>query len=172
MSHLNFLNLAFSTNLCPIKIALSGNSVWPKASDYQKLAKMLNETFSVIFKQCELSWLKIQILSDKKNIWIFAPISVILARYARLWELFCPKGWSLLIRFQYWIWTFYWPCWICRIWWIRHCSLRIECHFCIDVTGMAFCPGLSRIWSLHNAGIHAKTIWKSTNPSFTIDFVT
>ena len=59
MSHLNF---------CPIKTDLSGNTVWPLASDFQKLAKvdhfwhfylktlvqtllaMLNETFSVIFK--------------------------------------------------------------------------------------------------------------------------
>ena len=54
-------------NFCPIKTDLSGNTVWPLASDFQKLAKMdhfwhfyltlvqtllamLNETFSVIFK--------------------------------------------------------------------------------------------------------------------------
>ena len=40
MSHLIFLILAFSTNFCPIKIDLSGNTVWPQASDFQKLAKM------------------------------------------------------------------------------------------------------------------------------------
>ena len=40
MSHLNFSSLAFSTNFCPIKIDLSGNTVWPKASVFQKLAKM------------------------------------------------------------------------------------------------------------------------------------
>ena len=28
MSHLNFWILAFSTNFCPIKIDLSGNTVW------------------------------------------------------------------------------------------------------------------------------------------------
>ena len=40
MSHLNFSILAFSTIFCPIKTDLSGNSVWPQASDFQKLAKM------------------------------------------------------------------------------------------------------------------------------------
>ena len=29
--------LAFSTNFCPIKSDLSGNTVWPQASDFQKL---------------------------------------------------------------------------------------------------------------------------------------
>ena len=29
----------FSTNFCPIKIDLSGNTVWPKASGFQNLAK-------------------------------------------------------------------------------------------------------------------------------------
>ena len=32
--------LAFSTNFCPIKTDLSGNTVWPQASGFQKLAKM------------------------------------------------------------------------------------------------------------------------------------
>ena len=31
MSHSNFLILAFSTNFCPIKTDLSGNTVWPQA---------------------------------------------------------------------------------------------------------------------------------------------
>ena len=35
-----FLNLAFSTKFCPIKTGLSGNTVWPQASGFQKLAKM------------------------------------------------------------------------------------------------------------------------------------
>ena len=35
-----FWILAFSTNFCPIKTDLSGNSVWPKASGFQKFAKM------------------------------------------------------------------------------------------------------------------------------------
>ena len=30
--------LAFSTNFCPIKTDLSGNTVWPQASGFQKLA--------------------------------------------------------------------------------------------------------------------------------------
>ena len=32
--------LAFSTNFCPIDIDLSGNTVWPQASVFQKLTKM------------------------------------------------------------------------------------------------------------------------------------
>ena len=40
MSHLNFSILAFSINFCPIKIDLSGNTVWPHASGFQKLVKM------------------------------------------------------------------------------------------------------------------------------------
>ena len=40
MSHLNFWILTFSTNFCPMKTDLSGNTVWPQASGFQKLAKM------------------------------------------------------------------------------------------------------------------------------------
>ena len=40
MSHLNFFILAFSTNFWPIKADLSGNSVWPQAIGFQKLAKL------------------------------------------------------------------------------------------------------------------------------------
>ena len=70
MSYLNFGILAFSNNFCPIKTDLPGNTVWPQASGFPKLAKMdhfwhfqltfvtqnvnvarnVNETFSVIFK--------------------------------------------------------------------------------------------------------------------------
>ena len=35
-----FLILAFFTNVCPIKTDLSGNTVWPQASVFQKLAEM------------------------------------------------------------------------------------------------------------------------------------
>ena len=37
-----FWILAFSTNFGPIKTDLSGNTVWPQAADFQKLAKMDN----------------------------------------------------------------------------------------------------------------------------------
>ena len=37
---LNFWTLTFSTNFCPIKTDLSGNTVWPQALGFQKLAKM------------------------------------------------------------------------------------------------------------------------------------
>ena len=40
MSPLNFWILAFSANFCPIKTDLSGNTVWPQTSGFQKLAKM------------------------------------------------------------------------------------------------------------------------------------
>ena len=40
MSHLYFWILAFSTNFCPIKTDLSGNTVWPQALEFQKLVKM------------------------------------------------------------------------------------------------------------------------------------
>ena len=40
MSQLFFFFLVFSTNFCPIKIDLSGNTAWPLASGFQKLAKM------------------------------------------------------------------------------------------------------------------------------------
>ena len=35
-----FWILAFSTNFCPIKTDLSGNTVWPQALGFQKIAKM------------------------------------------------------------------------------------------------------------------------------------
>ena len=40
MSDLNFSILAFSTYFWPIKTDLSGNSVWPQALGFQKLAKL------------------------------------------------------------------------------------------------------------------------------------
>ena len=40
VSHLNFSFLAFSTNFWPIKTDPSGNSVWPQALGFQKLAKL------------------------------------------------------------------------------------------------------------------------------------
>ena len=40
MSHLQFFNFGISTNFCPIKSDLSGFTVWPQASYFQKLAKI------------------------------------------------------------------------------------------------------------------------------------
>ena len=42
MSHLSFSIMALSTNFCPNKIDLSGNTVWPQASGVQKLVKIDN----------------------------------------------------------------------------------------------------------------------------------
>ena len=36
----DFRILAFSTNFCPIKTDMSGNTVWLQASGFQKLARM------------------------------------------------------------------------------------------------------------------------------------
>ena len=36
MLHFNFWIFPFSTNFCPIKIDLSGNTVWPQASGFKK----------------------------------------------------------------------------------------------------------------------------------------
>ena len=48
MSHLNTSILAFFTNFCfTFKIDLSGNTVWQRVSDYQKIAKF--ETIFVFF---------------------------------------------------------------------------------------------------------------------------
>ena len=41
-SKCRFLILAFFANFCPIKTDLSGNTVWPQALGFQKLAKMDN----------------------------------------------------------------------------------------------------------------------------------
>ena len=65
MSHLKFSILASSTNFCPFRTDLSGNAIWPQASDFYNFTKltilmnfcpikMLNETFSVIFNHCVL----------------------------------------------------------------------------------------------------------------------
>ena len=40
MFHLNFSILEFSINFGPIRTDLSGNTVWPQASGFQKLAKL------------------------------------------------------------------------------------------------------------------------------------
>ena len=79
----NFLILAFSTNFCPIKADLSGNTVWPQAfkntpkwtifgifiwllsTQNENVASlaMLNETFAVIFKQralCSVIFVEIE----------------------------------------------------------------------------------------------------------------
>ena len=42
MSHYTFWVLAFFTNFCSIESDLSGNTVWPQASGFEKLAKMDN----------------------------------------------------------------------------------------------------------------------------------
>ena len=65
MSHLNCLLVAFPTIFCPIKTDLSGNTVWPQASGFQKLAKM-------------------------DHFWAFI-INVNVARFARNveWDFFC-----------------------------------------------------------------------------------
>ena len=63
MSHLSFRILAFSTNFCPFQIDLSGNTVWPQASDFLKLAKMgifWHLWFTYVHSNCKHSSLRSQ----------------------------------------------------------------------------------------------------------------
>ena len=46
MSHFKFSILAFSTNFCPIKVDLSGNTVWPQTTGFKILPKL---TFLAFF---------------------------------------------------------------------------------------------------------------------------
>ena len=63
-SHLNFRILPFSTNFCPIKIDLSGNTVWPQASGFQKL---VNLTIFGIFNEL-LSTQNVNVARFARNI--------------------------------------------------------------------------------------------------------
>ena len=65
MSHLHFSILAFSTNFCPIKIDLSGNTVWPQASRFQKLAQM--SIFGIFKNFCPLTMLKMRLFRRFSN---------------------------------------------------------------------------------------------------------
>ena len=63
MTHLNFFILAFSTNFCPIKTDLSGNTIWPQASGFQKLAKMdhfWQFELTFVHSKCKRSSLRLQ----------------------------------------------------------------------------------------------------------------
>ena len=44
-----FFNFSIFTNFCPIKVNMSGNTVWPQASGFQKLAKWTILAFLVNF---------------------------------------------------------------------------------------------------------------------------
>ena len=55
--------LAFSTSFCPIKTDLSGNTVWPQASGFQKLAKMdhfWHFYLTLVHSKCNCSSLRLQ----------------------------------------------------------------------------------------------------------------
>ena len=86
MSHLIFWILAFSTNFWPIKTDLSGNSVWPQALDFQKLAKL---SIFGIFNE---------LLSTQ---------NVNVARFARNveWDYFCDfqRPWKVWLRESSWL---------------------------------------------------------------------
>ena len=63
MSHLNLWILALSTNFCPIKTDLSGNTVWPQALCFQKLAKLdyfWHFKLTFVHSKCECSSLRSQ----------------------------------------------------------------------------------------------------------------
>ena len=112
MSHLNFWILAFSTNFCPIKPNLSGYTVWPQVSGYQKLAKMdhfwyFQLTFvhskckgSSLRSQCWMRlflWFSNTVNSQaEKN--FFGRISKYLVKVATWWKIGVqsrPRGWFM-----------------------------------------------------------------------------
>ena len=111
MSHLNFSILAFSTNFCPMKINLSGNTVWPQASVFLKLAKLahfclltlninlarfarnVKWDFSIIFKHCVpilsllhrgiFVWLEVSCVpSGKLHLSLFGGLEMALHRFS------------------------------------------------------------------------------------------
>ena len=48
-----FFNLGISINFCPIKSDLSGNTVWPQASGFQKLTK-IDHFLAFLMNFCQL----------------------------------------------------------------------------------------------------------------------
>ena len=94
MSHLNFSILAFTTNFCPIKIDMSGNTVWQQASSFQKNRQIvpflaflinffhskcklvslaiLNATFCAIFNHCDGAEIK---LVNFPHFWKFQKVT-------------------------------------------------------------------------------------------------
>ena len=53
MSHLNFWILTFSTNFCPIRTDLSGNTVWPQASGFLK-TRQIGQFSAFLINFCPL----------------------------------------------------------------------------------------------------------------------
>ena len=88
MSHLNFWILVFSTNICPIKTDQSGNTVWPQASGFQKLAKMdhlWHFWWSFVHSKCKRSSLRSQSWM-KLFLWFSNTVPSHLRKYAnKLW---------------------------------------------------------------------------------------
>ena len=100
--HLNFWILAFSTNFCPIRTSLSGNTVWPKASGFQKLAKIdQNWPFLINFcprkrRQNGFEFLKWPRVASNSLKWPLKAFSILkLKCYNWLCEVIC---WNLLIE--------------------------------------------------------------------------
>ena len=73
MSHLDFSILTFSTIFYPIKSDLSGNTVWPQPSGFQKLAKwtifgIFNELLATqnVNLTCNVEW---DFFCDFQTLW-------------------------------------------------------------------------------------------------------
>ena len=58
--------MAFSTNFCPVKSDISGNTVWPQASDILKLTLARDGTFLVIFQHRGLLLCSSMLLSEER----------------------------------------------------------------------------------------------------------
>ena len=96
--------LAFSTNFCPIKVDLSGNTVWPQASVFQNLAKMdhfWHFQWTFVHSKCKRSSLLSQCWMR-----LFLWFSNTVLKYVR------QIGYHGLRRWRF-IWRFFW--WYCTV---------------------------------------------------------
>ena len=59
-SHLGFWIRAFPTNFCPIKIDLSGNTVWPQTSKTRQIVLFLMNFCLNVYSKCKRSSLRSQ----------------------------------------------------------------------------------------------------------------
>ena len=95
MSHLNFWILAFSTNSCPIKTDLSGNTVWPEASGFQKLTKMdhfWHFLWTFVHSKCKRSSLRSQSCMR-----LFLWFSAWFFTHCAILTIYPPEKWSCFV---------------------------------------------------------------------------
>ena len=116
MSQLNLWILAFSTNFCPIKTDLSGNTVWPQASCFQKLAKMNNFwpfKLTFVHSKRNRSSLRSQLLNETflwfsntlclvcLPLWLWYPKKIFESRWSLTWYGFLAPSVSTRSELTY-----------------------------------------------------------------------